>query len=418
MNLKKSSLLIAVSYIIKIASGLIINKLLAVFVGPTGIAIIWQFRSFVQMMTTLSTGGVNSGVVKLIASNKDSNRQEVIKIKNLSLSITLVCSIFLSIVIFAFDESLGRYLFSTGEYVLYIDIFAISLILFSLNQILIFFINGENNTRLYTVINIMQSIVVLILSVFFVILYKLEGALLVVGISQILISFVSLYYVHKNNIFSFKNFSFLLKNEHINILFKYALVTFVNAISVALSLILIRNIMTEKFGLEQTGLWQSVWNIGEVYLGFVTMLLSVHFYPKIASLINQKDALLAEVKKITLFVVAISFMIIITTFFFKKWIVLILYSESFLESLFFFKYQLIGDFFKIVSWIFGYYMLSVAAIKPIIIATILSSLAFVMLTDFFTTHYGILGVNYAYTLVYLTYLIFTFLYFRRDFERK
>jgi PST family polysaccharide transporter len=286
--------------------------------------------------------------------------------------------------------------------------------LFSFNQIFLFFINGEGDTKLFTIISIYQSLIILILSFIFVYFYRLEGALLVISISQVIISFISFYYVLKKRIFKLNNFLFSLNNEYTKTLFSYTAITFVNALSVAISLIVIRNILIDRFGIEQTGYWQAVWNISEVYLGFITMLLSVYFYPKISSLLQEKEKLKIEIKMIVLFVTFLSLLTISVTYMLKEFIVTILYTDEFIESVIFFKYLLIGDFFKILSWIFGYYMLSMMATKAIIISTIISSILFVSLTHLFTLHYGIEGVNYAYVIVYVSYLIFTVVYTRRN----
>ena len=410
MSLGKVSILIGISYFVKIVSALIVNKFLAIFIGPSGIALVGQFRSFVQMATTLSTAGINSGVVKLIAQHKQTDRKKVFEVQQISLSLTLIASISFSILIFVFNNTISNYLFKTTEYSIFISVFSISLVFFSLNRIFLFFINGEGDTNLYTKINIIQSLIVLVLSVILVYFYRFEGALFVIGFTQVIVSFISLYYIQKKKFYNIRYFQFLLKDKKTKILLSYSLITIASAASVALAQIAIRNILIERFGTETTGQWQAVWSISEVYLGFITMFLSIHYYPIISSLLNEKLKLLKEIKKIAIFVAIISAGVIIVTFLLKKYIVLILFSDSFLDSLIFFKFQLIGDFFKIISWVFGYYLLSITATKAIIISTIISNLLFVVLTYYLTEIFGVIGVNYSYAIVYAAFLSFTIIY--------
>ena len=67
MTLIKTSLLTAISTIVKILSGFVINKFMAIYVGPSGIAIVGQLQSFMTMITTLSNGAISQGVVKYTA---------------------------------------------------------------------------------------------------------------------------------------------------------------------------------------------------------------------------------------------------------------------------------------------------------------------------------------------------------------
>ena len=52
MTLIKTSLLNAIAVVIKMLTTLGINKILAVYVGPTGYAALGQFQNAVQMITT------------------------------------------------------------------------------------------------------------------------------------------------------------------------------------------------------------------------------------------------------------------------------------------------------------------------------------------------------------------------------
>ena len=67
MTLIKTSLLNAIAVVIKMLTILGINKILAVYVGPTGYAALGQFQNAVQMITTFGSGAINTGVTKYTA---------------------------------------------------------------------------------------------------------------------------------------------------------------------------------------------------------------------------------------------------------------------------------------------------------------------------------------------------------------
>ena len=67
MTLIKTSVLSFIATAIKMLSMLAINKAVAVFIGPTGLALIGQFQNFTQLGMTVAQGGINAGVTKYTA---------------------------------------------------------------------------------------------------------------------------------------------------------------------------------------------------------------------------------------------------------------------------------------------------------------------------------------------------------------
>ena len=67
MTLIKTSVLSAIATIIKIISGFVINKVVAIYVGPSGLAIIGQLQNFMELIVTFSNGAITNGVVKYTA---------------------------------------------------------------------------------------------------------------------------------------------------------------------------------------------------------------------------------------------------------------------------------------------------------------------------------------------------------------
>ena len=64
MNLLKTSALNSVAVLIKIATMFILNKILALDVGPAGYAAIGQFQNLIQMVTTFAGSAINTAVIK------------------------------------------------------------------------------------------------------------------------------------------------------------------------------------------------------------------------------------------------------------------------------------------------------------------------------------------------------------------
>src|SRR5690606_31223521 len=75
MTLLKTSLLNGIAVLIKMLTLLGLNKILAVYVGPAGYAVVGQFQNAVQMISTFANGAVKQGVTKATAEYAGDTEQ-------------------------------------------------------------------------------------------------------------------------------------------------------------------------------------------------------------------------------------------------------------------------------------------------------------------------------------------------------
>ena len=76
MNLLKTSALNGIAVLIKTATMFILNKVLAVYVGPSGYAVIGQFQNFIQIVTSFAGGAINTAVVKYTAEYYEDEQKQ------------------------------------------------------------------------------------------------------------------------------------------------------------------------------------------------------------------------------------------------------------------------------------------------------------------------------------------------------
>lgn len=94
-------------------------------------------------------------------------------------------------------------------------------------------------------------------------------------------------------------------------------------------------------------------------------------------------------------------------------VIAILFSPDFYPMENLFVWQLIGDFFKICSWLLAFLMIAKSMTKTYIVIEVFFSVSFVALGFFFMSLNGVVGLTQAYLVNYVLYLICIFLLFRR-----
>lgn len=412
MTLIKTSVLTGISTVIKLVSAFVINKVIAIYIGPSGLAIVGQLQSFTSIITTFSNGAISSGIVKYTAEYQDIEEKK--KIFSSSIVISLICSLIISIFLFGFSDYLSELILKDIQYSSVFIIFGATIFLFALNMVLISILNGQKEIKKYVLVNIAGSIFSLVFTSILIMQLNLMGALYAMVLNQSVMFFVTLAFVLKSSWFKLEYFKQGLDKESLSKLSKYSLMAIVSALTVPVSHLIIREYIGENLGWDSAGYWQGIWYISTMYLMLVTTTLGVYYLPRLSEIQDNKE-LRKEIfsgYKIIMPIVILASLII---FLLKEYVILIAFSKDFMPMMELFAWQLIGDVIKIASWLLAYLMLAKAMTKVFIYTEVLFSALFVGLSILFVDKFGLVGITYAYALNYLLYLFMMIFIFRKRF---
>jgi len=410
MTLIKTSVLTAISTIISVISAFIINKVIALYVGPTGLAFVGSLRDFIITINTFANGATLQGIVKYTAEYQTIEQKQ--KIFSTSIVISLVCSLIISIFLFGFSEYLSELILKDTQYSSVFVVFGMTVFLFALNTVLMSILNGQKEIKKYVFVNIASSIFSLFFTSFLIMQLNLMGALYALVVNQSVIFFVTLMFVIKSSWFKLEHFKQGVDKESLLKLGKYSLMAITSALTVPVSHLIVRNYIGENLSWDDAGYWQGIWYISTMYLMVITTSLGVYYLPKLSEIHDNaelKKEIFNGYKIIMPMVIVMSFVI----FLLKEYIILIAFSDNFMPMMELFAWQLIGDVIKIASWLLGYITLAKAMTKTYISLEILGSLSFVLLSIYFLDSFGLIGITYAFSLNYLFYMFVMIYIFRK-----
>lgn len=410
MTLIKTSILTAISTAIKILNGLVVTKIIAIYIGPSGLALLASFQNFTSIVMTFATAGLNNGIVKYTAEYSSLIKKRRLWSTSVKISFifTTICSFF----IFIFNEQLSIYFFQTLEYKNIFTLFSITLFMFSLNTVLLSILNGQKEITKLTIINIFSSFVGLFLTGILTYYYNLYGALVSNVLGQTIVLFITIYFLLKTNWFRIKMFVGKMDKSELKKLSHFFLMAIVSALTLPISQIIIRNYISDNLSLESTGYWEAIWRISSTFTMFITTILTVYYLPKLASLktdIELKNELFYGFKIIiplTLFCIFLIYML-------KDFIILVLFTKEFLPVKELFFYQLLGDIFKIVSFLIGYLLIAKALTKKYILIQIIFMISFIFLSILCINYIGLIGVTISYFINYVLLSIVMIVMFRK-----
>jgi len=411
VTLIKTSILTAISTLIKILSGFVIVKVIAVYAGPTGLALMGQLQNFLSIVITFGQGASSTGVVKYLAEYREDEETKK-RLISTAFKISLWTTLFVSLILLLGANFWSSILFDTDEYTYIIIVLAFTLVFFVLNSLFLAILNGHKEIKKFVLANMAGSLVSLFITSLLAVYYGVFGALLALTINQSIVFFVTLFFVVKSPWFQSRLFLAPIDKEYLIKLGKFALMALMTSgLLTPVSYMLVRNYIGEHLSWADAGYWQGVRKISEIYLMFITTSLSVYYLPRLSELKEKyeiRKELLYGLKIITPIVVLIATSI----FLMRDWVVALLFTEDFAPMKELFLWQLIGDVIKIMWFLISYQMLAKAMTKLYIFSQIFFTLTFVILSIIFIDMYGLVGVTYAFALNYLLSLFFVVWKFR------
>ncbi len=409
----KATSLNGISILLKVAIGFITSKVIAVFVGPSGMALVGNLRNFITSTEAIATLGFENGVVKYVAENKKEDEKLKQTLSTIFLSVLVVCLV-LSSILFLFSDYFNKSIFGlTYHYTPVFQTLAFSLPFYIGNIFLIAAINGLGEYKKVIYINTIGSLIGLVVSLILIYKLKTQGALLAIILTPTLLFFVSFLSINKE-VSLFKSLHFKLFNfSFLKSLTSYSLMALVSAVFGPMVLLVIRKNIILNLGIEQAGFWEAMTRMSSYYFVFISSLIGIYFLPKLATAKDNKEtrSLFWEYYKGILPVFIIGMVII---YFFRDLIIELLFTKQFFPISKLFFWQLIGDTFKAASFILGYQFYAKKLTKAFIFFELLSLLVLYLSSIYFISIFKIEGVVMAYAVTYAFYLLTLSIYFRKS----
>jgi Na+-driven multidrug efflux pump len=412
-NLFKIASLNSISVLIKIGIGLLTSKVLAIFIGPSGMALVGNFRNFLTTTESVSTLGFQNGIVKYVAESKENNTELKKIFSTLFFSIFSI-SFLIGIVLFLFADNFNLKIFGNSyHFEIVFKVLALVLPFYTISILLVSILNGLGFYKRVVYITIFGTFLGIILTVFLIYKMQIVGSLLAIVATPAFLFFVTFYYFSKQfSISEYINFHFFDINILQN-LSHYFFMAMVSGLLGPLTYLAIRSQTITTLGIENAGFWESISRISGYYMLFVNTLLTLYYYPKlILAKTNQETKLVfwSFYKNVlSLFSIALVFI-----YFLRFFIINSILTPEFepVSKLFF--WQLIGDFFKAASWILAFQFFAKKLTKTFIFTEILSLAILYFSSLYWLTIFRTEGLVIAHAFTYFCYLLVLGIYFRKS----
>lgn len=400
----------ALSTFVRMLAGMVSVKVVAVIIGPAGIALLGQLNNFSSILLGMANGGINSGITKYVAEYKDDDSNVKAYISN-ALRITLVCSFVVSLILIFFCRWLSQLILLSEEYYYVFIVFGITIFLFTLNGLITSILNGYKEFKLYVRVSIFGTIAGLLYSILLVFLWGLPGAMINAVTFQSIMLFVTLWMCRKLPWMKREYFAQKLDKPIVKKYLGYSLMTLTTLALLPTCQMLLRGYVMSELSPTDAGIWEGMNRISSMYLSVITSAFSIYYLPRLSEILNPEE-LRSEILRCYKVILPMLLGISVLIFLLKHIVLWVLFTPDFYPMENMFGWQLAGDMFKMCSWLLSYLMVAKAMTGKFIITEIIFNLSYLALAFLFMKLNGIVGLIQGYLINYILYFIVMIFMFR------
>ena len=346
-----NSFSVALSFVLGIFS----SKIIAVFLGTSGMALMGSFRNFALMLKSVATLGISNSIVKLFVENKEDKR-ELSVIYSTFFWIFLFISTALALFVLLFASPISTFLFYTNSYTTPIRFFGLLLPLMVINSFWLAIYNGLEKFKRILLIQIISNVLVFGLTALLIWKKNIFGGLLSVAIGEVLMVLVTFIFVSRQADYFKFDLQKLISKKYFNTIKKFSVMALLTAIIAPLTLLFIRNMIVEKYAIQEAGIWDAVNRLSSFYMIFFSSGLSLYYMPKLAS-IHTESEFKTELKSYFKVFVPLFLVMLIVIYIGKGIILKLAFTPEFSKVESVLIWQLLGDFFRIMTLAFGFQIL-------------------------------------------------------------
>ena len=114
----------AVALAVKLIVGFVLTKLFALVLGPSGIAVLGNMKSFMQILISSSSFGMQQGIIRFTSEFKEQ-RDAFQKLLGTAHIIYGLIALFLAIILFSFSDYFAVIILQDNNYVWLFQILAV-----------------------------------------------------------------------------------------------------------------------------------------------------------------------------------------------------------------------------------------------------------------------------------------------------
>lgn len=395
----KSSALVGGAQTLNIGIGILRTKVFAVLLGPAGFGLFGLYTSISNLAQTLAGMGVNNSGVRQIAAAVSTGdekciAQTVFVLRRVSFLLGLNGAALMVL----FSRQISTLSFRTADRSTSISWLSLSVFLMLVSASQTALIQGLRRIQELAKIQILGALFGTLLSIPLVFVFRERGvvpSLICVAAMTMLMSWWYSRKVPPAQLSDFPTSAVRIGNEAMALLKLGLAFTVSGAITLGVGYA-IRIAVLEKIGFAATGLYQSAWTLGGLYVGFILQAMGADFYPRLSGSAEDNGECNRLVNEQTHVGILLAGPGVLASISLAPLVMSVFYSRSFADAVPVLRWICLGAMLQVVSWPMGFIIIAKARRLLFILCEMAWGIVSIGLAWICIVHFGLVGTGIAF----------------------
>ena len=349
----RSTALIGGSSVMNVAIGIVRTKAMAMFLGPAGFGLMGLYGSIADVVASIAGMGINSSGVRQIAEAVGSGETEriartVAVLRRTSVLLGILGAVFLVV----FCRQASTLTFGSDEHAAAVALLALAVFFRLVSDARGALIQGMRRIPDLAKMGVLGALFGTIISIPVVYFLREKGVVpALVGVAAMTLA-TSWWYSRKVQIQPPAMTVFQIKDETAALL-KLGFAFMASGFLMMGAAYAVRAMVLRMIGFEATGLYQSAWTLGGLYVGIIFQAMGADFYPRLTAIARDNtecNRLVNEQVQISLLLAGPG---VIATLTFAPVVIALFYSAVFSAAAGILRWICLGMALRVITWPMG-----------------------------------------------------------------
>jgi O-antigen/teichoic acid export membrane protein len=339
------------------------SKFIAILLGPAGMGIAGLLGSTTGLIRGLTDFGLSTSAVKDVASaNSTGNKTRIATIVTVLRRWLWITGLLGMLITVVFSSWLSQLTFGNRNYTMAFIWISITLLFNQLCDGQLVILQGLRKLQYLAKANMSGSLLALFITIPLYYIWDIDAIVPAIIITSLISLLLSWYFAHKLNIETIKVTRVRTLAEGKDMLVMGFMLSLSGIVTLGTSYI-VRIFISNTGGVAQVGLYNAGFAIINTYVGLIFTAMGTDYYPRLSALAKSPDQsklLINQQAEVAILILAPIIMIFLV---YIHWIVILLFSNKFIEVNEMIHWAALGMFFKSASWAIAFILLAKGASK-------------------------------------------------------
>lgn len=401
----QSSVIIGGASVINILIGLVRIKAVAVLLGPAGVGLIGLLQNLMLTASTVSALGFGTVGTRQIA--EAAGREDKVAVADARRALfwgTMLLATFGATVFWLLRDVLAKQVLGDPGMAANVGWLALGVALSVASGSQGALLNGLRRIVDIALVSIISVLFATLLGIGAIVLWKEQGILAFVLAGPLASFVVGHVFVARLPRITASRTPLSTLAEQWHTMARVGTAFMVAGLIVTVGQLTVRTMVQQQLGVEALGYFEAAWMISMTYVGFVLRAMGTDYYPRLTAIIHDHTAANRLVNEQTEVALLLAGPVFLAMLGFSPWVIELLYSSQFTESVAVLRWQILGDVLKVVSWPLGFIILAAGDGRIFMLSESFAIAVFVGLTWTGLPLFGIEAAGIAFLCMYIAYL--------------